>query len=312
MAPTLQDLERMARKDPRTATYVANLSKRLSSVLERAWDAQFRNHISAVQDSQQELTQIVGPNDPRRSMVDGIVSRYLREAAKPHPRPFILEVISLFRPDLKPSTLASYAKGKQRQGKTPRLSSMHEIVDVGSFEVILKTINVFKFLNYVDNQCDSGEKCASAFVSSFYASQYPGWAHTNERIPFLQLATTLVLLTPVFIAATAVSNSEWESLGLAAVNGLLDAYQPLDGPYREPNVRDVIDTVAAACSGIRYRSKQRVGAVGIRCSSESGSITFTSTRAVVVFKSAGFVSFLSGLLSGVRRLIRDEALPGAA
>src|ERR1035441_6107073 len=110
MVPTLQDLERLARKDPRTATYVANLSKRLSAVLERAWDAQFRNHSQAVQDSPRELTEIVGPNDPRRSIVDGIVSRYLREAAKPHPRPFVLEVISLFRPDLKPSTLAKIGR----------------------------------------------------------------------------------------------------------------------------------------------------------------------------------------------------------
>ena len=244
-------------------------------------------------------------------MVDGIVARYLSETVKPHPRPFVLEVISLFRPDLRPSTLASYSKRKQTNGKVPRLSDMHEIVDSGSFEVILKTINIFNFLNYVDGQCDSGDSRALELVSSFYSSQYQGWDDTNERMPFLQLATTLVLIAPIFIAATAVSNSEWESLGLSVTDGKLDAYQPLGAPYREPTVREVIDTVAAACSGVRYRLKQRVGAVGIHCSSESGAITFTSTRAVVVFSSTGFVSFLSGLLTGIQQLITKEAFKGA-
>jgi hypothetical protein len=311
MAATFQDLVHLARKDPRTATYVAYLSKQLSAALERTWDARFRNDQTAIEASTQEITEIIGPNDTRRAMVEAIVTRYLSEKAKSHPRPFVLEVISLFRPDLKPSTLATYTKGKKTQPKVPRLSNTHEIVDAGSSEVLLKTINVFNFLNYVDLHCESGERPVSDLVSSFYVSQYGGWADDDQRIPFLQLGTTLVLLTPVFMAATAVSNSEWESLGVSITGGRLDAYQPLDGPYREPTVRDVIDTVAAACSGIRYRSKQRVGASGIRCASESGPITFTSTRAVVVFNSAGFVSFLSDLLSGVRQLIRNEGLTGS-
>lgn len=312
MAVTLQNLELLPRKDPRTATYVASLSRRLSSVLERAWDAQFRNDPTTTQDCLQQVSEIIGLDDRRREMVENIVSRYMSELAKPHPRPFVLEVISLFRPDLKPSTLATYTKGKQAQARVPRFSTMHEIVDDGSVEALLKTMSVFDFLNYVDQRCESGDSAVSKLVSSFYTARYPEWTAEFGRIPFVQIATTLVLLKPVFTAATAVSNSEWEDLGLSLNDGVLADYQPLDGPYRKPTMRDVIDTIVAACKGIQFRSNQRVGAVGVRCSSDSGSITFTSTRAFVVFNPKGFDSFVWDLMSGLRRLIRNEALAGIA
>lgn len=306
---TLQDLERLPRKDPRTAAYVLRISNRLTAVLESAWDDHSRNDTQAVEDAKKELTQIVGPNDSRHSQVEAILESYTSQATKPHPKPFVVEMISLFRTDLRASTLASYTKVKEKTGKVARLSDIHEIVDAGSSEVLLKTINVFKFLNYVDLQCESGECHGSELVKSFYASQYPSATQDTQRIPFLQLATTLVLLTPVFTAATAVSNAEWERLGLTIENGQLETYQPLDKAYERATVRDVIDSVAAACRGIRYRSKMRVGAVGVRCSSESGAIAFTSTKAVVVFNNAGFVSFLFGLLRAVQHLIQEEGLP---
>lgn len=81
-------------------------------------------------------------------------------------------------------------------------------------ESILKTLNIFDFLQFVDEQYSNRDRSARRLVDSFFQQRYGRPAEEMEGIlPLVQLKTGLALLLSVFCYASSLTDQDWQDAG---------------------------------------------------------------------------------------------------
>lgn len=185
--------------------------------------------------------------------------------------------------------------------------------------MILLTLNVFDFLQFVDESFESGDPQAQALIDRYFAHRFgaaPG--DMNAALPFAQLYTALPILAIVVCFASNITQDEW--------NEIQFSIQPEHKiRYRSRN-QDAVPTLEAVIRTIRNATAHLSDFIAeaherpANVSFETGVVSFRSRRpesTVDFMEKDGFILFLSGFLRSIRRLVTKKLLafgtvPGTA
>ena len=183
------------------------------------------------------------------------------------------------------------------------------------FEMILKTINVWEFLQYIDELYENNKECGEQIMNGFYQKRHKWtaeYACKGGMLPHAQLKTTLsILLVTLCYARSTVTQEEWIEAGMKENS---ECYDICIDSNRPRNVETIIRTIRNAAAHC-FDNKDRIvfpdGKIlsfqtqGKISSSDGASSREYDSR--VEFNTAdGFIKFVSDYLSAIRKIIKKQ------
>jgi hypothetical protein len=179
-------------------------------------------------------------------------------------------------------------------------------------EIILKTLNIFDFLQFVDECCENSDLQSRKLVNDYFHARYgTGSDEMQGVLPLAQMKTTLPILLVTVCFASGIKEEEWSNVDFSIKPQYTLSFTSDSNRINYPKVSEVIRTLRNACAHLPDlvgNNKDRANV-----SFDNGCVVFFSlrpkTETEVVFSTQkGFVAFLSDYLRAVRRLVRTNLL----
>ena len=171
-------------------------------------------------------------------------------------------------------------------------------------ESILKTLNIFDFLQFVDEQYSDHDRSARRLVDSFFRQRYGCSAEAMDGIlPLVQIKTGLALLLSTFCYASSLTDQDWEEAGFRLQENYEIEMNSAEVHGWTPChlTRVIVD----ACTHMADSEKDLSFHPALAF--DSGIVIFTTQDSQVRFTSEqGFLLFLQDWLMAVRRHIRSR------
>jgi hypothetical protein len=178
--------------------------------------------------------------------------------------------------------------------------------------MILKTLNVFDFLQFVDETYEKGDPESRALVERFFWQRH-GSAPSDMPgvLPFAQLPTTLPMLTITVCFASSIKQDGWNEVGFSIKPEYqLKYYHGDDDQPAVATVEAVIRTIRNATAHLPdFIADSHQGRPNVSFETETGLVSFysRSPRSRVKFSTGdGFISFLTDYLRAIRRLVTRQ------
>lgn len=183
----------------------------------------------------------------------------------------------------------------------------HELADL-----LLKTLIVFDFLQFVDEGFEKGDPHARGVVNGFLSiKSNPAVRDAILHVlPFVQLETTLSILMVTACFASRIREDGWSNLGLSIKPEYHVRWESPEGTLKSPTFSDVIRTMRNASAHLPdFFSAD--GSAFVNVSFDTGCVSFASQRprSRLTFETPdGFVEFLRDYLRAVRKLVAEKLL----
>jgi hypothetical protein len=178
-------------------------------------------------------------------------------------------------------------------------------------QMILLTLNVFDFLQFVDELFESGDPQAQALIDRYFAHRFdaaPG--AMNAAVPFANLYTALPILKIVIFFASSITQDEWNETQFSIQPEHKIRYRSRNQDT-VPTLTDVIRTIRNAIAHLPdFIAEAHTETPNV--SFETGVVSFRSRRpesSVEFMEKDGFRLFLNGFLRSIRRLVKKKLLP---
>lgn len=178
--------------------------------------------------------------------------------------------------------------------------------------MILKTLNIFDFLQFVDESYENSEGECRRLVECFFQQRYDSAPKNMPGfLPFVQLPTTLPILMITVCFAATIKQEEWCKTGLSIKTEYnVKYYQDTQDQPSETTLENLIRTIRNATAHLPDFIADD-GHAPPNVSFEPGVVTFRSKRpeSRVEFADAeGFIAFLSDYLQAIRQLVGEKLI----
>ena len=187
---------------------------------------------------------------------------------------------------------------------------MHDktLAPVDLAETLLFNLNIFKFLDQIDGDYESGDTPTIEIVQRFFSSRYH-FAKTEVEgvMPFLRDRTTLMMLTPAFTFASSLSDDYWNQIGFKIEESFELELDDRDDAEVVATQHAVLEVLAYACQNlVNSLCDDRFGATIFHC---EDSIFFRTPERQLTFRTAnGLGSYIQKFVTALTRAIRENAL----
>ena len=176
------------------------------------------------------------------------------------------------------------------------------MTDHDNADMLIKTINIWMFLQYFDELIEVGDEGSTKIVSDFFKRYNLSFEDVQNSglLPLAQLKTTLsLLLVTLFFARWRVDDSRWTAAGMkTALDYDLDCENPPN-----PGISEIIRTLRNAAAHAFDE-----GNFDYMSFPEGKVVSFQTnrggTKKVTFCTAEGFVDFLQDYI----RAIKQEAV----
>lgn len=171
-------------------------------------------------------------------------------------------------------------------------------------ESVLKTINLFYFLQELDERFEDENHHAESVVNGYFRKRYGIPAKEIEGVlPLLQAKTGLSLLLITFAYGAQRRDEEWERVGMTIKASYDIEFTSSSG--ESATLRALIRAVWMACQNIAVPDTGLTFYPAVAF--DTGVMVFTTPEAQIKFRTApGYVHFLSDYLRALRHLCGSE------
>ncbi len=194
-------------------------------------------------------------------------------------------------------------------GVLPMQMSRSELADL-----ILKTLVLFEFIQFIDDSYERGELHAQSVVEEFFSKSEARSTCKTYFLPLAQLKTTLSLLGVTLCFASSIKEDEWGAVGFSIRPEFELVFVQKDSVEATGNnVTDIIVTMRNASAHLP--DIIQAASPGANVSFDECCVSFASWdprgrfRSRVTFRSQrGFVLFLRDYIPAVKKLVRTKLL----
>ena len=183
-------------------------------------------------------------------------------------------------------------------------------------DIILKTINIFDFLQYIDEGYENQNQMFVKVVDQYYKDRYNiELINHKGLINFAQLKTTLSMLVITVCFASQATDDQWREIGFNFKKEYDIEFKFKGKQKEEPSISEIIKTMRHASAHLPDNLWIRSGSDNVKSNIhfDKCCVCFTSysknskkdENARVTFKSEnGFLKFLSDYIKSIKKLTK--------
>ena len=184
----------------------------------------------------------------------------------------------------------------------------NDLVPFNLAQTLLLNLNLFKFLDCIDNDHADGDSNTIEVVQRFLSKYGTEKSKVQYPLPFLRDCTSLVILTPAFAFGSTLDDEYWSQIGFRIEDRFKVSFEDLDFPEAAQSPQNVLRVLAEACQDL-VSSLCDPRSEGAICYAGE-SVVFNTPAFQLTFGTAhGLRTFIQKYVPAVTRAIRERLLP---